>query len=152
MKRSAFCFATTTSSRGGKKMWCVPKLDDEYIHKMEDVLEVYERPLDPQQPVVCLDERAVQLHGEKRQASPAMPGKPARFDYEYVRQGTANIFCVVEPAGGQAHHQGDPQPQRGPIRQDPDAHRAPLPRRADHSPGDGQSQLAHGQVPDQALR
>jgi hypothetical protein len=81
-------------------MWCVPKLDDEYIQKMEDVLEVYERPYDPQQPVVCLDERAVQLHGEKRQGSPAKPGKPARFDYEYVRLGTANIFCAVEPLAG----------------------------------------------------
>ena len=67
---------------------------------MEDVLAVYERDYDPQAPVVCLDERAVQLHGEKRRGSPAKPGKPARFDYEYVRRGTANIFCAVEPLAG----------------------------------------------------
>lgn len=67
---------------------------------MEDVLDLYERPHDPREPVVCLDERAVQLHGEKRPASPAKPGKPARFDYEYVRRGTANIFCAVEPLAG----------------------------------------------------
>jgi transposase len=81
-------------------MWCVPTLDAEYMQKMEDVLEVYERPHDPQQPVVCLDERAVQLRGDKRQGSPAKPGRPARFDYEYVRLGTANVFCVVEPLAG----------------------------------------------------
>lgn len=67
---------------------------------MEDVLDLYERPHDPQEPVVCLDERAVQLHGEKRPGSPAKPGEPARYDYEYVRRGTANIFCAVEPLAG----------------------------------------------------
>ncbi len=81
-------------------MWCVPQLDDEYAERMEDVLDSYERAYDPQQPVVCLDERAVQLHGEKRPGSPAKPGKPARFDYEYARRGTANIFCAVEPLAG----------------------------------------------------
>src|SRR6202051_4292789 len=58
-KRSGYCSFTTTSSRGGKKMWCVAELDDEYIAKMEDVLETYEKPYDPQQPVVCLDEKPV---------------------------------------------------------------------------------------------
>src|SRR5258708_35716981 len=52
-KRSGFCCCTTTSSRGGKKMWCVADLNDEYIEKMEDVLEVYERPYDAAEPVVC---------------------------------------------------------------------------------------------------
>lgn len=77
-----------------------PTLGAEYIEKMEDALEVYERPYDPELPVVCLDERAVQLRADKRQGSPAKPGKPMRFDYEYVRLGTANIFCVVEPLAG----------------------------------------------------
>ena len=67
---------------------------------MEDVLKVYERPYDPAEPVVCLDERPVNLHGEKRKGRHARPGKPARYDYEYVRKGTANIFCAVEPRAG----------------------------------------------------
>lgn len=81
-------------------MWCVPELDDEYIAKMEDVLDLYERPYDANEPVVCLDERPVQLRGDKRERRPARPGKPARYDYEYVRLGTANIFCAVEPLAG----------------------------------------------------
>ncbi len=52
-------------------MWVVAELDDDYIAKMEDVLEVYERPYDPQQPVVCLDEKPVTLHADVRPASPA---------------------------------------------------------------------------------
>ena len=82
-------------------MWCVADLDDEYIAKMEDVLAVYERPYDSAQPVVCLDERAVQLRGDKRVRRPARPGRPARYDYEYERHGTANIFCAVEPLAGE---------------------------------------------------
>src|SRR4030095_14671095 len=58
-KPSGFCSSTTISSRGGKKMWCVAELNDEYITKMEDVLETYEKPYDPAEPVVCLDEKPV---------------------------------------------------------------------------------------------
>ena len=81
-------------------MWCVADLDEDYIEKMEDVLEVYERPYDPQQPVVCLDEKPVTLHADVRPASPAEPGREARRDNEYERCGTANVFCAVEPKGG----------------------------------------------------
>jgi hypothetical protein len=81
-------------------MWCVPRLDDEYISRMEDVLELYERPYDASRPVVCLDERPVLLHGEARPRSPARPGRAAHYDYEYTRGGTANIFCAVEPLAG----------------------------------------------------
>jgi len=81
-------------------MWCVPELDDEYIERMEDVLGLYEKPYKAHEPVVCLDERPVQLHGESRARSRAKPGKEARYDYEYVRKGTANIFCAVEPLAG----------------------------------------------------
>ena len=56
-------------------MWYVPELDEEYIAKMEDVLEVYERLYHPQQPVICLDEKAVTLHADVRPASPARPGR-----------------------------------------------------------------------------
>lgn len=81
-------------------MWCVPELDEEYIEKMEDVLEVYERPLNAEQPVVCLDEKPVTLHEDIRPASPAKPGQEARQDSEYERRGTANVFCAVEPKAG----------------------------------------------------
>jgi DDE superfamily endonuclease len=81
-------------------MWCVPELTEEYISKMEDVLEVYEKPYDPQEPVVCLDEKPVTLHAEVRSFSPAVPGREARRDSEYERCGTANIFCAVEPKAG----------------------------------------------------
>jgi hypothetical protein len=81
-------------------MWCVPELDDEYITKMEDVLETYEKPYDPEEPVVCLDEKPVTLHAEVRPASAAEPGREARRDSEYERCGTANVFCAVEPKAG----------------------------------------------------
>jgi hypothetical protein len=81
-------------------MWVVADLDDDYITKMEDVLEVYERPYDPEQPVVCLDEKPITLHADVRPASPAMPGREARQDNEYERRGTANVFCAVEPKAG----------------------------------------------------
>jgi transposase len=81
-------------------MWCVAELDDAYIANMEDVLAVYEKPYSPSEPVVCLDEKPVSLHAEVRQPRPAGPGHPARRDNEYKRQGTANIFAVVEPKTG----------------------------------------------------
>ena len=91
-------------------MWCVADLDDEYIAKMEDVLEVYERPYDPQQPVVCVDEKPITLHADVRPASPAVPGREARRDNEYERCGTANVFCAVEPKAGR--HFTFPTPDR----------------------------------------
>ena len=67
---------------------------------MEDVLDVYKRPSDRKRPVVCLDETSKQLIGETRQAVPAAPGRPAREDSEYVRNGVANLLMVFEPLGG----------------------------------------------------
>ena len=81
-------------------MWCVPALNDDYIARMEDVLETYERPYDPAQPVVCLDEKPVTLHAEVRPETRAKPGREARRDSEYERRGTANVFCAVEPKAG----------------------------------------------------
>jgi len=63
-------------------MWCVPELDEAYIAAMEDVLETYERPYNPAQPVVCLDEKPVTLHAEVRPPAPAAPGREARQDSE----------------------------------------------------------------------
>jgi len=67
---------------------------------MEDVLEVYERPYDPQRPVICLDEKSKELHDTPRGALPMEPGQPARQDYEYARHGTANLFLAIEPLRG----------------------------------------------------
>src|SRR5690242_2998780 len=91
-------------------MWCVAELDDKYIAKMEDVLETLEKPYDPAQPVVCLDEKPVTLHADVRPPSPAHPGREARQDSEYERRGTANVFCVVEPKAGR--HFTFPTPDR----------------------------------------
>jgi hypothetical protein len=91
-------------------MWCVADLNEEYISKMEDVLETYERPYDANQPVVCLDEKPVTLHADVRPASPAVPGREARRDNEYERCGTANVFCAVEPKAGR--HFTFPTPDR----------------------------------------
>jgi hypothetical protein len=67
---------------------------------MEDVLEVYQRPADPRRPLVCLDEKPVMLHQEVRPPHPAGPGVTRTEDYEYVRNGTANLFMVFEPLVG----------------------------------------------------
>ena len=67
---------------------------------MEDVLDVYQRPYDPQRPVVCLDEKSKQLHDTPRGMLAMRPGQEARQDYEYVRHGTCNLFLVVEPLRG----------------------------------------------------
>src|SRR5215471_3164620 len=81
-------------------MWVVTELDEDYIAKMEDVLETYEQPYDLPEPVVCLDEKPVPLHADVRPPSPAQPGRKARYDNEYERCGTANVFCAVEPKAG----------------------------------------------------
>ncbi|MDZ7630305.1 MAG: IS630 family transposase [Gemmatimonadaceae bacterium] len=81
-------------------MWCLATLDAEYLARMEDVLALYERPLDPTQPVVCLDEKPVSLHADVRAPRSAHPGHVAKRDNEYRRCGTANIFGVVEPKAG----------------------------------------------------
>lgn len=81
-------------------MWCVADLDADYIARMEDVLALYEKPYNAQEPVVCLDEKPVSLHAEVRSARPARPGHLAKRDSEYRRCGTANLFAVVEPKAG----------------------------------------------------
>jgi hypothetical protein len=85
-----------------KQHWVLPKpADADFACAMEDVLEVYTRPLDPQRPVVCVDEASKQLVADVTPAVPMQPGQPVREDYEYVRCGTANLFMIVEPLAGQ---------------------------------------------------
>jgi hypothetical protein len=85
-----------------KKQWVIPPIANaDFVCAMEDVLEVYTRPYDPQRPVVCLDEASKQLVAETRVPLPTSPGKLARIDYEYERKGTANLFMAFEPLAGQ---------------------------------------------------
>ncbi len=87
-----------------KEQWCIPpEADAEFVCAMEDVLEVYHRPYDERRPLVCLDEASKQLIGETVQPLPAEPGQAERFDYEYVRNGTANLFMISEPLLGWRH-------------------------------------------------
>jgi transposase len=79
-----------------KKMWCVPQVDAEYVARMEDVLDLYAEVRDPKQPVVCFDESPTQLIGEVRKPIPAEPGQIERYDYEYRRNGTANLFVFLD--------------------------------------------------------
>jgi DDE superfamily endonuclease len=78
-----------------------PQANAEFVCAMEDVLEVYTRPYDPRRPQVCLDETSKPLVVETREPIPATLGQPVRFDYEYARKGTANLFMVFEPLAGQ---------------------------------------------------
>src|SRR5579859_2609244 len=80
-------------------MWCVHDLDDEYIERMENLLRLYARPYRADEPVVCLDEKPVQLHDDKRAGRIARDGTRRR-DYEYRRHGIANLFVGVEPRAG----------------------------------------------------
>jgi transposase len=79
-----------------EKMWCIPTVNSEYVARMEDVLDLYAEAPDPLRPVICFDETPRQLIGEERVPIRAEPGKPARVDYEYVRNGTANVFMFVD--------------------------------------------------------
>jgi transposase len=79
-----------------QKMWCVPRIDGEYVARMEDVLDLYAEAPDPKRPVVCFDESPTQLIGELRRPLPPEPGQVARYDYEYRRNGTANLFVALD--------------------------------------------------------
>ncbi len=79
-----------------KDMWCIPKVDAEYVARMEDVLDLYGEAPDPKRPVVCFDESPNQLIGEARQPIPAEPGQLERYDFEYRRNGTVNLFVFLD--------------------------------------------------------
>ena len=80
-----------------------PEANAAFVAAMEDVLEVYQRPHDPEYPVVCVDETSKQLVAETRVPVAAKPGQPARYDYEYKRNGTANLFMIFAPLEGWRH-------------------------------------------------
>jgi transposase len=79
-----------------RDMWCIPEVNGEYVARMEDVLDLYAEAPDPERPVVCFDETPVQLIGEVRQPIPAEPGQLERYDYEYRRNGTVNLFVFLD--------------------------------------------------------
>lgn len=80
-------------------MWCIPNLTLEFIERMEHILELYAKPYNPWEPVLCFDEKSKQLLKDTRLAQNTKEGKPRRHDYEYERNGTRNIFVTVEPKG-----------------------------------------------------
>jgi hypothetical protein len=81
-----------------KEEWCIPpQANAKFVYHMEDVLDVYKRPADPNRPLVCFDESPEQLVSETRQPLPIKPGRPTRYDYEYRREGIANTFMFFAP-------------------------------------------------------
>ena len=81
-------------------MWCIQTIDSEFRKRMYDILDLYEEDYDPKRPVVCLDEKPKQLIEDKRKPIPMKPGSTEKYDYEYIRNGTANIFMAVEFKAG----------------------------------------------------
>ena len=81
-------------------MWCVGVLSAEYRSRMYGLLELYARPFQRAEPVICLDEKSTQLLADSRAPLSLRPGSAARQDYEYVRRGTCNLFVAVEPKAG----------------------------------------------------
>lgn len=86
-----------------KKMWCISKLDADFVAGMEHILDLYAEPADPNKPVVCVDEAFKQLVSETRTPLPREPGKPERYDYEYRREGTSNIYLMLDRHRGWRH-------------------------------------------------
>ena len=86
-----------------KKEWCIPEVSGEFVARMEDVLDLYHQDYDPDHPVVCFDETSKQLVADKRPSIGARPGRVERYDYEYKRNGTRNLFMFCEPKAGWRH-------------------------------------------------
>ena len=86
-----------------KEQWCIPEVSPEFVAAMEDVLELYAEPYDARRPKVNFDETGKQLIKETRTPLPAQPGQPPRYDYEYEREGTRNLFLFIEPQAGFRH-------------------------------------------------
>lgn len=81
-------------------MWCIGQLTPQYRQRMYAVLDLYQRPYNCAEPVVCVDEKSKQLLAAKHPDLPVKPGYPCKIDYEYERKGTRNLFVAVEPLAG----------------------------------------------------
>jgi len=84
-------------------MWCISEITPEYRKRMYRILGLYAKPYDERYPVVCVDEKSKQLLEDSRPSIPMKPGSLAKYDYEYKRKGTCNIFVAVEPKAGKHH-------------------------------------------------
>ena len=81
-------------------MWCITTITTEYRERMYRILDLYKEPYDPKFPVLCFDEKSKQLLEDSRKPIPLKPGSVAKYDYEYKRNGTCNIFAAIEPKAG----------------------------------------------------
>lgn len=86
-------------------MWCIGEITEEYRKRMYRLLDLYKLPYNPKQPVVCMDEKSKQLLKDSRSPIAAKPGNPEKYDYEYRRSGTCNIFVAVDPRAGMRYVQ-----------------------------------------------
>lgn len=85
------------------KSWCIPRITPLFLVRMEYILTLYQQPFAPQRPMICFDEKSVQLLRDLREPIPVKPGHSYRQDYEYKRNGTRNLFMLVEPKAGRRH-------------------------------------------------
>lgn len=122
-----------------RDMWCIPCVDGEYVARMEDVLDLYAEAPDPERPLVCFDETPVQLIGEVRQPIPAQPGQRERYDYEYRRNGTVNLFVTFDPHRGWRNVKATDRRRRRLRALHARTRRCPLPRCRLHPCRAGQS-------------
>jgi len=81
-------------------MWCIQTIDSKYRERMYNILYLYEEEYDPENPLICLDEKPKQLLRDKRTTIPMKPGCPEKYDYEYIRNGNANVFMAVDFKAG----------------------------------------------------
>jgi len=89
--------------------WCIPPSEDaEFVANMEDILDVYQQPYDPDYPLWCMDEKPYQILGDSREPLPMRPGDILKTDAEYIRNGTVSIFCFVQPHSGNILHAVEP--------------------------------------------
>lgn len=86
-----------------KQQWYIPQLNAEYVLRMEDLLDLYNEPLDPKRPVICFDETPYQLVEEIRKPLPLEPNQPERYDFEYKRHKSVNLFAYFQPLAGWRH-------------------------------------------------
>jgi hypothetical protein len=81
-------------------MWCIQEITHEYRSRMYRLLDLYKMSYDPRHPLVCVDEKSKQLLANSRDSLPARPGSPEKYDYEYKRKGTCNLFVAIVPKAG----------------------------------------------------
>ena len=92
------------------KQWCIPKdYNGEFVARMEDILDTYSLPYDPEIPLICMDEQPCQLLDDVVEPIPMKPGQPRKEDYEYERKGTCSIFVFTEPLAGWRHIEATPR-------------------------------------------